>query len=74
MHRRPQLQVAGNGRKLRLVGNWEADPLDGLCESAGLARAVDKLQRKLNGCCGTAVKTVRSVGSRPWNVKCLSNT
>ena len=47
MHRRPQLRVAGSGRKLRLVGNWEAAPLDGLCESAGLARAVDKLQRHL---------------------------
>ncbi len=46
-HRRQQLRVVGNGRKLRLIGNWEAVPLDGLCESAGLARAVDKLQRQL---------------------------
>jgi hypothetical protein len=46
--RRPQpLRIAGNGRKLRLIGDWEAAPLDGLCESAGLARAVDKLQRDL---------------------------
>jgi hypothetical protein len=47
MHRRPQLRIAGNGRKLRLVGEWESAPLDGLCESAGLAHAVDKLQRHL---------------------------
>ena len=47
MHRRQQLRIAGNGRKLRLIGDWEAAPLDGLCESAGLARAVDKLQRHL---------------------------
>ena len=47
MHRRQEVRIAGNGRKLRLVGNWEAAPLDGLCESAGLARAVDKLQRHL---------------------------
>ena len=47
MNRRQHLRIAGNGRKLRLVGNWEAAPLDGLCESAGLARAVDKLQRQL---------------------------
>jgi hypothetical protein len=36
--------------------------------------AVDKFQRKLNGCCGTEVKTFRSVGGRPWNVECPSNT
>ncbi|MGF6638431.1 hypothetical protein OKW39_005647 [Paraburkholderia sp. MM6662-R1] len=36
--------------------------------------AVDKFQRKSNGCCGTEVKTFRSVGGRPWNVECLSNT
>jgi hypothetical protein len=47
MGRRRQLRIAGDGRKLRLVGNWDDAPLDGLCESAGLARAVDKLQRHL---------------------------
>ena len=47
MHGRPQLRIAGNGRKLRLIGNWDASPLDGLCESAGLSRAVEKLQRHL---------------------------
>jgi hypothetical protein len=47
MHRRPQLRIAGNGRNLRLIGNRKASPLDGLCESAGLSRAVDKLQRHL---------------------------
>jgi DNA invertase Pin-like site-specific DNA recombinase len=47
MGRKPQLRIAGNGRKLRLIGDWETTPLEGLCESAGLARAVDKLQRHL---------------------------
>lgn len=49
MHRRQQLRITGDGRKLRLIGDWEAVPLEGLCESAGLARAVDKLQRHLVG-------------------------
>jgi hypothetical protein len=62
MHRRPQLRVAGNGRKLRLVGNWEADPLDGLCESAGLARAVDKLQRHLVNRAREAGQTWTEIG------------
>jgi hypothetical protein len=58
MRRRPQLRIAGNGRKLRLIGDWDAEPLDGLCESAGLARAVDKLQRDL-------VRRARDAG-RTW--------
>jgi hypothetical protein len=49
MRKRQKLAIGGNGRKLRLIGDWEADPLEGLCESAGLARAVDKLQRHLVG-------------------------
>jgi hypothetical protein len=47
MGRRGQLRITGDGRKLRLTGDWEASPLEGLCQSAGLARAVDKLQRHL---------------------------
>ena len=47
MHRRRQLRITGDGRKLRLIGDCDEEPLDGLCESAGLARAVDKLQRHL---------------------------
>ena len=47
MHRRRQLRITGDGRKLRLIGDWDEEPLDGLCASAGLARAVDKLQRHL---------------------------
>lgn len=47
MGRRKQLRITGDGRKLRLIGDWEAAPLEGLCESAGLARAVDKLQSDL---------------------------
>jgi hypothetical protein len=47
--RSPQLRIVGRGRdtKLRLVGDWEAAPLDGLCHSARVGVAVDKLQREL---------------------------
>jgi hypothetical protein len=58
MGRRRQLRITGDGRKLRLIGDWETAPLDGLCESAGLARAVDKLQRHL-------VRQARD-GGRSW--------
>ena len=58
MRRRAQVRVTGDGRTLRLIGDWEAAPLDGLCESAGLARAVDKLQRDL-------VRRAREAG-RSW--------
>lgn len=58
MRRRAQVRVTGDGRTLRLIGDWEAAPLDGLCESAGLARAVDKLQRDL-------VRQAREAG-RSW--------
>ena len=58
MQRKPHLSITGSGRKLRLVGDWESAPLDGLCESAGLARALDKLQRHL-------VVQARSAG-RSW--------
>jgi hypothetical protein len=47
MSRGRQVRITGDGRKLRLIGDWEKAPLEGLCESAGLARAVDKLQRHL---------------------------
>lgn len=58
MGRRRQLRISGDGRTLRLLGDWESAPLDGLCESAGLARAVDKLQREL-------VRQAREAG-RSW--------
>lgn len=47
MGRRRKLQITGDGRKLRLIGDWSAVPLEGLCEAARVARAVDKLQRDL---------------------------
>jgi hypothetical protein len=47
MNRHKKLRITGDGRKLRLIGDWEKEPLNGLCESAALARAVDKLQRQL---------------------------
>ena len=57
---RRQLRIVGSGRdsKLRLIGNWEEAPLDGLCESARVALALDKLQRHL-------VKQARDAG-RTW--------
>lgn len=58
--RRQRLRIVGTGRdtKLRLVGNWDDAPLDGLCESARVAGALDKLQRYL-------VREARSSG-RSW--------
>ena len=49
MRRQPQLRIVGSGRNttLRLVGDWEEAPLDGLCQSARVAWALDKLQRSL---------------------------
>jgi hypothetical protein len=49
MGRKPQLRIVGSGRdaKVRLVGDWEAAPLEGLCQSARVAGALDKLQRHL---------------------------
>jgi hypothetical protein len=60
MRRRPQLRIVGSGRdtKLRLVGDWGEAPLDGLCHSARVAAALEKLQRHL-------VKQARSSG-RSW--------
>jgi hypothetical protein len=58
MRSRRELRISGGGRKLRLIGDWETEPLDGLCDSAGLARAVDKLQRDL-------VRRAREAG-RSW--------
>jgi hypothetical protein len=48
--RRPlKLRVIGQGRelKLRLVGDWERTPLEGLCETARAAAALTKLQHSL---------------------------
>jgi hypothetical protein len=47
--RSPQLRSVGRGHdtKLRLLGDWEAAPLDGLCHSARVEVALDKLQRQL---------------------------
>jgi hypothetical protein len=60
MARRRQLRIVGIGRdtKLRLVGDWQEAPLEGLCQSARVAGALDKLQRQL-------VKQARSAG-RSW--------
>ena len=58
MQRRRRLRLTGDGHRLGLIGDWEAAPLDALCESAGLARALDKLQRDL-------VRRARDAG-RTW--------
>jgi len=49
MGRSPQLRIVGRGRDthMRLIGDWEAAPLDGLCHSSRVAVALDKLQRQL---------------------------
>jgi hypothetical protein len=46
---RKQLRIVGSGHatKLRLPGELEREPLNGLCESARVAGALDKLQRHL---------------------------
>jgi len=60
MHRQPQLRVVGGGHdtRLRLVGDWDAAPLDGLCQTARVAGALDKLQEDL-------VRKARDAG-RSW--------
>jgi hypothetical protein len=62
MHRRQRLRISGSGRKLRLVGDRDAAPLDALCESTGLARAVDKLQRHLVAQARDAGRTWTEIG------------
>jgi len=49
MGRKPQLRIIGSGddAHLRLIGDWEAAPLDSLCQSARVGVALDKLQRQL---------------------------
>lgn len=49
MGRKPQLRIVGTGSntKIRAVGDWEGAPLDGLCHSARVSQALDKLQREL---------------------------
>ena len=49
MARRQQLRIVGSGRstELRLIGDWEEAPLEGLCASARVAAALEKLQREL---------------------------
>ena len=49
MRRGRRLHIVGGGRetRLRLVGDWDDDPLDALCETARLSGAVEKLQRHL---------------------------
>ncbi len=60
MRRWPELRIVGSGEatKLRLVGDWERAPLEGLAESRRVAAALDKLQRHL-------VREARSAG-RSW--------
>jgi hypothetical protein len=49
MRRSRQLRIVGTGSdlKLRLVGDWDDEPLDALCETARAAGALNKLQRHL---------------------------
>ena len=61
MGRKPRLFVKGRGRDVTIqtVGDWDEAPLDGLCESAQIAAALDKLQRDL-------VRRARHAG-RTWD-------
>jgi hypothetical protein len=56
--RRQQLRIVGGGAstRLRLPEHLEREPLNGLCESARVAGALDKLQRHL-------VRQARAAGS-----------
>jgi hypothetical protein len=60
MGRRRELRIVGSGEatRLRLVGDWEQVPLEGLAESRRVAGALEKLQRHL-------VEQARSAG-RSW--------
>jgi hypothetical protein len=55
-----RLRIIGRGHdlRLRLAGDWEADPLDALCEAGRLGDAVEKMQRDL-------VRRARA-GGRSW--------
>jgi hypothetical protein len=65
MDRKPKLRIVGSGRdpKLRLVADSDAAPLEGLCESARLSAAVDKLQRHLVGQARNAGRTWTEIGA-----------
>lgn len=49
MHRRRHLRIVGSGRdiSLRPTGDWHGAALDGLCDTARLADALEKLQWQL---------------------------
>ena len=65
MRRKPLLRIVGSGRdtKLRLVRDWEAAPLDGLCQSARVGVALDKLQRQLVDQAREAGRSWTEIGS-----------
>jgi hypothetical protein len=46
--RTKELRIIGHGRdmRLRLVGNWEGEPLEGIRECCRVATAVDKALRQ----------------------------
>jgi hypothetical protein len=63
--RRQQLRIVGSGgeTKVRLPGDLERDPLGGLCESARVAGALDKLQRQLVQQARAAGKSWTEIGT-----------
>jgi hypothetical protein len=63
--RRQQLRIVGSGRstKLRVPGELEREPLTGLCESARVAGALDKLQRHLVWQARAAGKSWTEIGT-----------
>ena len=65
MPRKPELRIVGNGRdtKLRLLGDWEAAPLDGLCQAARVGAALDKLERHCVGRARDAGRSWTEIGA-----------
>lgn|GEM_PF-4753482 len=65
MQRRRQLRIVGSGRdiSLRPTGDWEGATLDGLCDTARLATALDKLQRQLVAQARTTGRSWTEIGA-----------
>lgn len=65
MTRTQRLRLVGRGRelRLRLLGDWERAPLDGLCETARAAGALLKLQHDLVSTARRSGKSWTEIGA-----------
>jgi hypothetical protein len=63
---RRRLRIIGHGSstRLRLVGDWDERPLDGVREARGVERALDKLLREQSLATGTSLGDGSSTGQR----------